>query len=385
MISALVACLFLAQPSAQPAADKATLLVIPLRAEPKLAASARALDELILQAVDGLERYQVLGSSDLNALLGVEKMKDAIACEDTVCAAEIGGALGAPYLLAGELRALDQQVVLSLRLMDTKKQTVITRAAARGSTAADSLNQMMTQVVGTCFKTTIKGVGTQTPTVENDFAGYTAFLTELGGYTARGEYSSLLSKLDELTERAKKLRGPAGGLSAEELLTYYRALACFTLKREPCLTAAAARYAKEWPAGSYRSGIDSFVTQIEDQKTAKLDREAEVKKRVAEIREQEKAGAYDAAQAAELVALAYYSGQDYAEAAKHFARILDTMYAEKSPPTDKIMSTTSLAVMAWQQTGDFDAARAALKKAEALDAKAYRTNGLQQTARGLPK
>ncbi|MEZ0312083.1 MAG: hypothetical protein ACAI38_09920 [Myxococcota bacterium] len=385
MLAALVS-LFLAQATPEaPVAEKAMLLVMPLRAEPKLAASARALDELILEAVDGLKRYQVLGSSDLNALLGVEKMKDAIACDDTVCAAEIGGALGAPYLLAGELRALDQQVVLSLRLMDTKKQTVTARATARGSTSAESLSQMMAQVVGTCFKTTVQTVAVQTPSAESDYSGYMSLVTELGGYATRSEYSSFLGKLEELKARAAKVKTPPGGASGEELLTYYQALACFTLKREACLRAASARYQKDWAAGLYRTGIDSFVTTMDDQKTAQRDHEAEVKERIADIREKAKAGTYDALQTEELVALAYYGGQDYAPAAKHFAQLLDKLYAEKPAQLDKIMSTTSLAVLALQQVGEFDAARAALKKAETLDAKAYRTSGLQQTARSLPK
>ncbi len=385
MFAAFASLLLLAQTSPESAgAEKAMLLVMPLRAETKLAASARALDELILGAVDGLQRYQVLGASDLNALLGVEKMKDAIACEDTVCAAEIGGALGAPYLLAGELRALDQQVVLSLRLMDTKKQTVMARATARGSTQAESLNQMMAQVVGTCFKTTVQTAAPQTG-AEGDYSGYMGLINELSGYATRNEYTSLLSKLDDLKARAKKVKTPPGGASADELLTYYNATACFMLKREPCLRTAAAHYQKEWPSGNYRPGLETFLTTFDDQKTARADREPEVKEKLADIAEKLKSGVYQPLQAQEMTAFAYYGGQDYAQAAKHFALLLDKLYAEKPPQVDKVMSTTSLVVMAWQQVGDFDAARAALKKAEALDAKAYRANGLQQTARALPK
>jgi hypothetical protein len=191
--------------------------------------------------------------------------------------------------------------------------------------------------------------------------------------------------MDELKARAERSNVPAGAASGDELLTYYQALACFTLKRAECLSAAAAHYRKEWPAGVYASGIDGFVTAIEDQKTARRDHEGEVKERVADIRQKASAGTYDAIQAEELIAYAYYGGQDYAQAAKHFAQLLERLYAAKGADVSKIMGSTSQAVFAWQQVGDFDAARAALQRAEALDAKAYRIANLHQTARGLPK
>src|SRR3954469_24747603 len=43
----------------------------------------------------------VIGKSDIEALLGLERMKDAVGCTDTSCLAEIGGALGVDEMVTG--------------------------------------------------------------------------------------------------------------------------------------------------------------------------------------------------------------------------------------------------------------------------------------------
>ena len=45
--------------------------------------------------------FKVISTNDINAMLGLERMRDALNCTDTTCAAEIGGALGVELLLSG--------------------------------------------------------------------------------------------------------------------------------------------------------------------------------------------------------------------------------------------------------------------------------------------
>lgn len=124
------------------------LLVMPLQPEEGLERASRALDELILAEVHGVGWYQVLGPADLNALLGVEAAKDALGCDDVDCAADLGGALGVRTVVTGELRALEDQVLLSLRQIDTDgAPLVLTRATARGRRDADTLAGMVAEVV----------------------------------------------------------------------------------------------------------------------------------------------------------------------------------------------------------------------------------------------
>ena len=54
-------------------------------------------------------------------MLGLDKMKQAVGCDDVSCAAEIGGALGINYMVAGTAGKLGSRIVFSLKLIDTKK------------------------------------------------------------------------------------------------------------------------------------------------------------------------------------------------------------------------------------------------------------------------
>src|SRR5690349_3537294 len=70
------------------------LAVIPLRTSRVDPTVAELLDELLVSELGRRSGVQVIGASDINALLGLEKMKEAVGCDDVACAAEIGGALG---------------------------------------------------------------------------------------------------------------------------------------------------------------------------------------------------------------------------------------------------------------------------------------------------
>src|SRR5450755_440964 len=43
--------------------------------------------------------FQVIGRSDVQNILGMEAMKEELACSDSACAAEIGGALGVAQIV----------------------------------------------------------------------------------------------------------------------------------------------------------------------------------------------------------------------------------------------------------------------------------------------
>lgn len=71
----------------------------------KLLRSARGLvdqelvDDAVLAALDSASDHRVVGKSDIDAVLGFERQKDLADCDDSSCLAEIGGALGAEYLV----------------------------------------------------------------------------------------------------------------------------------------------------------------------------------------------------------------------------------------------------------------------------------------------
>lgn len=106
------------------------LAVMPLAAKRVDKSTVEILDALLVNAVDRVRRYKVISTQDVNAILGLDKMKDALGCSDVSCAAEIGGALGVDFLLTGSVSKLGPEVFISLTLLNTKRAEVAARAEA---------------------------------------------------------------------------------------------------------------------------------------------------------------------------------------------------------------------------------------------------------------
>lgn len=107
------------------------IVVMPLTASRVDSAAVEVLDELLTTFVRGLGRYQVIGKSDIDSMLGLENMKDQMGCDDATCAAEIGGALGASLLIAGKAARLGDNLILVLKLISANEQKVMNSAKHR--------------------------------------------------------------------------------------------------------------------------------------------------------------------------------------------------------------------------------------------------------------
>src|SRR5690349_9579681 len=85
-------------------AGKLKVAVMDLKASPSIAKElAAAVAALIPQTLDELGPFKAISKQDIEQMLRLEQMKDAVGCGDVSCLAEIGGALGADYLVSGSL------------------------------------------------------------------------------------------------------------------------------------------------------------------------------------------------------------------------------------------------------------------------------------------
>jgi hypothetical protein len=87
-----------------------------------------------------MQRYskdQVIGKADVDALLSAQKSKDLLDCSDTTCASDIGGMLGTDIVLAGDIEALGSYLVISYRMVNSKKATVVGRVSHRVKVEGD--------------------------------------------------------------------------------------------------------------------------------------------------------------------------------------------------------------------------------------------------------
>lgn len=112
-------------------AARPKLAIMPLEAKRVPQDTVEILDVLLIDEVHRLGRYEVIGASDISAMIGFEAMKDALGCSDVACAAELSGALGVQYVLAGSVGRIGRQVIISLTLIDSAQQRVVGRVQRR--------------------------------------------------------------------------------------------------------------------------------------------------------------------------------------------------------------------------------------------------------------
>ncbi len=91
--------------------------------------TATIISDIIVSEVSR-SGWDVISQSDIAAMIGFEKQRKILGCsEDSSCLAEIGGALGVDFMLAGQVGQIGSRYRISLLLVDAKKAKVATRAA----------------------------------------------------------------------------------------------------------------------------------------------------------------------------------------------------------------------------------------------------------------
>src|SRR5512141_2191074 len=80
----------------------------------------KLFDEYVLSAVQNAGDYEVIGQDDIAALMGFEKQKDILGCDDASCIASIGGALGVDRIIAVKIARLEADWVVTSKLINIK-------------------------------------------------------------------------------------------------------------------------------------------------------------------------------------------------------------------------------------------------------------------------
>src|SRR5689334_6948255 len=102
-----------AHAQAKPARIK--IAVLDVNATGKLAKDeVEGLSALIASEVLAGSRADVIAGADIRSMVGYEKQRQMLGCSDTGCLAEIGGALGADYVVGSEVSVVGGTYLLSL-------------------------------------------------------------------------------------------------------------------------------------------------------------------------------------------------------------------------------------------------------------------------------
>lgn len=91
--------------------------------------SGALLDEVHLSELTAVvpESIELIGSSDVTALLGLEEQRQLATCDETSCLIEIGSALGATHLLVPSLGEFGGQYIVTTKFLDVSAAKVLHR------------------------------------------------------------------------------------------------------------------------------------------------------------------------------------------------------------------------------------------------------------------
>lgn len=130
---------------------RARAAVVMILAAAAVPASAAVIDqgalsmltELITVELSKRDKLSVLSSSDVREVVALEGQKQAMGCEESAsCLAEVADAMGARFVVFGQLGRLGSVYILSLHLFDSEAAT----AAGRVVTKAATLEALSEQV-----------------------------------------------------------------------------------------------------------------------------------------------------------------------------------------------------------------------------------------------
>jgi TolB-like protein len=129
ILAAVALCSATAYAQTPAAKPRPKLAVMPFAAQGVEDRVAKILDTLLVTEIDHLGHYEVIGSQDINAILGLDKMKEAMGCTDMSCASSIGGALGVDFMVSGVLGRLGSKLMINVQRIDIRAMSVIKRVA----------------------------------------------------------------------------------------------------------------------------------------------------------------------------------------------------------------------------------------------------------------
>ena len=121
-------------------AKKQKLAVLEIRAldEPSTK-DALVAEDVVVTDLAKSGRFEVIGRSDVTTLLGFDKQRSLMGCTEGSCLAEIGGALGADYLVVGTLARVGTVLRIGLSVIDPKRNKAVTRESVEVKAGEDLL------------------------------------------------------------------------------------------------------------------------------------------------------------------------------------------------------------------------------------------------------
>ena len=113
------------------AAEPPKLILMPLQPGGQVGPDiARALTEAVAASVAKTGAFTVTSAAELATLVGLERQKQLLGCGEDAssCLAELGMAMGAPFVMSGSITQLGSSYQLSLQMLEVNRSRTVGRA-----------------------------------------------------------------------------------------------------------------------------------------------------------------------------------------------------------------------------------------------------------------
>jgi len=103
------------------------VLILDLKSSGVDVATVKTLNGILPTIVGEVEGLDVVSGEDLTRMMELEAERQVVGCDTESCLAEIAGALGAEYVLFGNVGSLGGSLIVNLSLFDSAKGAAISR------------------------------------------------------------------------------------------------------------------------------------------------------------------------------------------------------------------------------------------------------------------
>jgi hypothetical protein len=138
-------------PGAGPQSEAGSAAVLPLEAKNGVSPDVAELltGNLVTRLGDSGKFTRVVGTKEIEALLGYEKQKQLLQCESQSCLAELAGAMGVEYVVLGTVGRLGKMWLFNATLVNTSRGEAVARVSKSVSGEEDALVAALESVVAT--------------------------------------------------------------------------------------------------------------------------------------------------------------------------------------------------------------------------------------------
>lgn len=124
---------------AAPTGDRESIAIMSFAARGVDQHIADIVTQSATAAIDRLGVFHVISADDIRSMLTAEALKQAVGCTESSCLAEIAGAIGATYILAGSVGKLGNAYQLALTLIDQERAQTVDRVVRQDEVPVSEL------------------------------------------------------------------------------------------------------------------------------------------------------------------------------------------------------------------------------------------------------